>query len=122
MTLPLPEQLRGQAAALLQAWRVPDTAVEVLYNPRLSTAAGRAFVRMGRIELNPHLLAKVPAQLSEILAHETAHIAAARLFGPRVAAHGRHWRALMRLAGFAPNVTHNIPIDRKRAKPRRLRN
>lgn len=110
MNLPDADELVARAAALLQQWRVPNTVVAVAWNDRLTTTAGRAFVRAGRIELNPTLLARAPGQLPMVLTHETAHVAAARLFGPDIAAHGRHWRALMRLAGFPPEVTHKIPV------------
>lgn len=110
VSLPDEAELVRRATALLAQWRVLDTAVTVVWNDRLTTTAGRAFVRAGRIELNPTLLARAPDQLPMVLTHETAHVAAARLFGPEIAAHGRHWRALMRLAGFAPEVTHKIPL------------
>jgi predicted SprT family Zn-dependent metalloprotease len=109
--LPTPEQLEQRAAELFASWRVLDTAVEVSWNGRLSTTAGRAFVRGGRIELNPKLLAKSPDQVETVLIHEAAHIAAFRLFGANIPAHGRHWRSLMRIAGQEPNVTHKMPVD-----------
>jgi predicted SprT family Zn-dependent metalloprotease len=109
--LPDAAELERRAAALLAAWRVRDTQVQVVWNERLATTAGRAFQRQGRVELNPTLLGRAPEQLAAVLAHEAAHIAAFRLFGPSIAAHGRHWRALMRLAGFEPAVTHDIPLD-----------
>lgn len=95
---------------LLAQWRVVDTAVCVLWNERLTTTAGRAFLQNGRIELNPTLLARALDQLPMVLTHEAAHIAAFRLFGANIAAHGRHWRSLMRLAGYAPEITHKIPV------------
>ncbi|MBL9076957.1 MAG: SprT-like domain-containing protein [Planctomycetes bacterium] len=123
MTLPTEAELERRTAELLAAWRVRDTAVAVRWNRRLSSTAGRAFQRSGRIELNPTLLARAPAELPMVLAHEAAHIAAFRLFGPNVAAHGRHWRSLMRLAGHEPAVTHDIPVDDPRlpGRPRRRR-
>jgi predicted SprT family Zn-dependent metalloprotease len=111
VTLPEADELERRAAGLLQQWRVKDTAVRVVWNPRLSTTAGRAFLRNARIELNPTLLAREPGQLPGVLAHEAAHIATFRLFGPNVSAHGRHWRSLMRIAGHEPEVTHRIPVD-----------
>ncbi|MBX3465018.1 MAG: SprT-like domain-containing protein [Planctomycetes bacterium] len=111
MTLPSAAELEHRAAGLLAQWRVHETAVRVQWNPRLSTTAGRAFLRGARIELNPTLLGRAPDQLPMVLAHEAAHIAAFRLFGPNIPAHGRHWRSLMRLAGHAPEVTHRIPVD-----------
>lgn len=118
--LPSAEELQRRAAQLLADWRVPDAAIDVAWNDRLKTSAGRAFVRHGRIELNPHLLGRAPEQVQMVLTHEAAHIAAARLFGPAVPAHGRHWRSLMRLAGLPPKVTHDIPIEPRR-RPRRRR-
>ena len=109
--LPPSSELEQRARALLRAWRVVDAGVEVLWNERLTTTVGRAFVRRGRVELNPHLLRRAPDQLAAVRVHETAHVAAFRLFGEHVPAHGRHWRSLMRLAGHEPEVTHRIPLD-----------
>jgi len=109
--LPDADELAQRAAGLLRQWRVADAAVRVVWNDRLTTTAGRAFLRNARIELNPRLLAREPGQLPTVLAHETAHIAAFRLFGPNIPAHGRQWRSLMRLAGHEPDVTHRIPVD-----------
>lgn len=117
MRLPAPAELERRVAELLTQWRVVDTAVCVRWNDRLTTTAGRAFLRNGRIELNPALLARAPDQLPVVLVHEAAHIAAFRLFGANIPAHGRHWRSLMRLAGQPPDVTHKIPV----AKARRTR-
>lgn len=119
--LPSPAELRERAQRLLALWRVPDTAVDVVYNPRLTSSLGRAFVRRGLIELNPTLLRRAPDQTAMVLAHEAAHVAAARLFGPAVPAHGRHWRGLMRLAGHEPKVTHDVPVEGRRTAPRRRR-
>ncbi|MFO1077372.1 MAG: SprT-like domain-containing protein [Planctomycetota bacterium] len=121
MTAPLPPvaDLERRAAALLTAWRVHDAVVEVLWNDRLSTSAGRAFVRNGRIELNPNLLADHPAHIETVLVHEAAHVAAFRLFGEAAEAHGRHWRALMRAAGHPPAITHDLPVPRRASSRRR---
>jgi predicted SprT family Zn-dependent metalloprotease len=123
VTLPAADELQRRAAELLAGWRVRDTAVLVQWNERLTTTAGRAFLRGGRIELNPVLLGRAPDQLPMVLTHEAAHIAAFRLFGANIQPHGRHWRSLMRLAGHEPAVTHDIPVDdlRPAAKARRRR-
>ena len=97
--LPTPEQLELRAAELFTQWRVIDTEIVVSWNGRLSTTAGRAFVKSGRIELNPSLLAKSLDQVDVVLTHEAAHVAAFRMFGANIPAHGRHWRSLMRSAG-----------------------
>jgi predicted SprT family Zn-dependent metalloprotease len=121
--LPTADRLAARAAELLAAWRVLDTRCEVRWNDRLATTAGRAFVRRGLVELNPTLLAAAPEQIDVVLVHEVAHVAAHRLYGEGIAAHGRHWRALMRLAGLPPAITHDIPLDavRDRAPARRKR-
>lgn len=118
--LPTPEQLQRRCAQLFELWRVLDKEVEVSWNRRLSTTAGRAYVRRGCIELNPRLLARVPEEVDGVLTHEAAHVAAYRLFGANIPAHGRHWRALMRTAGQEPRVTHKLPVEglRRRAKAR----
>ncbi|MFY9341950.1 MAG: SprT family zinc-dependent metalloprotease [Planctomycetota bacterium] len=118
MSLPTAAELTTRASELLAGWRVADTRIRVRWNRRLTTTAGRAFQRNGRIELNPTLLAKAPTELPAVLVHEAAHIAAFRLFGPNIPAHGRHWRSLMRLAGHEPAVTHDIPVDDVRAAAR----
>ncbi|MCR9246078.1 MAG: SprT-like domain-containing protein [bacterium] len=110
MTLPPVEDLQRRAVELFELWRVRDTAVDVAYNRRLRTCAGRAFVENGLIELNPHVLEGAPEEVDGVLVHEAAHVAAWRLFGNAAEAHGRHWRALMRLAGAPPDVTHDLPI------------
>ena len=123
VSLPTPEQLQRRVAALFGQWRVLDTEVQVTWNGRLSTTAGRAFVRGGRIELNPKLLADAPEQVEVVLTHEAAHVAAFRLFGEHIPAHGRHWRSLMRMVGQQPDVTHKMPVEhlRRHKRPRRRR-
>ncbi|MFN0183859.1 MAG: SprT-like domain-containing protein [Aquabacterium sp.] len=117
--LPTAAELAVRATERLRAWRVVDTAVRVAWNERLTTTAGRAFLRLGQIELNPTLMQQAPNQLDMVLTHEAAHLAAFRLFGPNIAAHGRHWRSLMRLAGYPPEVTHKIPVGQVRRARRR---
>jgi SprT protein len=108
--LPAAAELERRVADQMRRWRVPAGEVRVAWNPQLTTTAGRAFLRQGRIELNPHLLERAPDQLQTVLVHEAAHLAAHRLFGEHAGAHGRHWRALMRLAGLPPDITHSIPV------------
>ncbi|MEO6597527.1 MAG: SprT family zinc-dependent metalloprotease [Planctomycetota bacterium] len=119
MTLPDCAELERRTAELLAQWRVVHTAVRVLWNDRLTTTAGRAFLRNGCIELNPTLLVRAPDQIPVVLTHEAAHIAAFRLFGANIPAHGRHWRSLMRLAGLPPDVTHKMPVTKLRRGRRR---
>ena len=116
MSLPPAAELERDAAELLRQWRVADTNIRVFWNDRLTTTAGRAFVKLGSVELNPTLLRRAPDQLRVVLTHEVAHIAAARLFGANIAAHGRHWRSLMAHAGLPPDITHKIPVPNVRGR------
>lgn len=118
--LPPRDELEDRVDELFRLWRVPPgPRVRVDWNERLRTTAGRAFGGE-RIELNPELLGDSPDALRTVLVHEAAHVAAVRLFGPRVAAHGRHWRGLMRLAGLPPDITHDLPVRRDRRRRRWL--
>ena len=72
-------------------------AVSVTWNPRMRTAAGRAFARQSRIELNPRLQ-DLPegdreAELRNTFLHELAHLVAyARAGRKRIQPHGEEWR------------------------------
>ena len=72
-------------------------AVTVSWNSRMRTAAGRAFAREWRIELNPRLQ-DLPgeareAELRNTFLHELAHLVAfARVGRKRIAPHGPEWR------------------------------
>jgi SprT protein len=110
VTLPDRAELERRTAELFAQWRVAGQPVAVRWNVRLQTSAGRAFVRAGSIELNPNLLGPHPERVDAVLVHEAAHVAAFRLFGPVAKAHGRHWRALVRLAGQVPSVVHDLPV------------
>ena len=100
----------------MRHWRVPGPRATVGWNERLRSTAGRAFGREGRIELNPRLLAHRQRELHVVLVHEAAHLAAHRLYGPSVPPHGRHWRALMRLCGLPPAITHDLPVPPARRR------
>jgi len=64
------------------------------------------------IRYNARLLERHPqAFLSQTVPHETAHLVAFSLFGPRIPPHGREWRAIMTLFGAAPERCHNYRVD-----------
>jgi SprT protein len=76
--------------------------------------AGQARTRDGRaceIRYNLALLARHPEDfLARTVPHETAHLVAFRLCGPRVKPHGHEWEAIMRLFGAEPSRCHNYDI------------
>lgn len=95
--------------------------VRVSWNRRMRTAAGRAFTREGRIELNPRLQ-ELPeeirdAELRATFLHELAHlVASARAGRRRIAPHGPEWRQACRDLGI-PGEDRCHALD---FQPRRL--
>ncbi len=94
------EALTLVASELCREHRLDELAerVEVRWNPRMRTAAGRAFTKIWRIELNPRLQSLPEGQrereLRSTFLHELAHLfATARSPGRRIAPHGDEWRA-----------------------------
>lgn len=127
-TAALVEQERRRIAELLCVW-TPEAVEEVVeeamtcwgvarwrnayrwsWNPRLRTTIGRAFLKEGRVELNPVLLARHPQETRKVVIHEFAHLVAFRR-AKREPAHGPTWRALMRAAGQPPRATHTLPVE-----------
>lgn len=114
-----PEAVEAVADAAFAAWGAGEARKEFhwIWNPRLRTTAGRAFLREGRVELNPLLLARHPEVVRQVVIHEFAHLVAHRR-RPREPGHGPAWRALMRAAGLLPRASHRLPVDDLR-RPRR---
>jgi predicted SprT family Zn-dependent metalloprotease len=106
-----------------RTWGVPSLAatVEIRFSDRLEHSLGRCKPTLGLVTLAAELDSGDPAVLAEVLCHEVAHVAAERLHGPRVAAHGAEWQALLRAAGFEPRVfarESTIPRARRRRQRR----
>ncbi|MCB9888474.1 MAG: SprT-like domain-containing protein [Planctomycetes bacterium] len=110
--LPDESTLEARARRLFAAWDCLEQLghVEVWWNPRLRTTAGRAIPLKLRIELNPTLLARAVDRIDEVLAHEAAHLAATLRYGRRIRAHGPEWAGLLAQAGWPVRVTHDLPV------------
>ena len=117
-TLPTEEELEAKACAFFEAWGLLDRLahVEVRWNPRLRTSAGRCLPKRLQIELNPWLMARVPDRIDEVLAHEAAHLATSLVHGFRVRPHGQEWAGYMAKLGLPPRVTHNFPVERSKRR------
>lgn len=64
------------------------------------------------VRYNAQLLERHPqAFLAQTVPHETAHLVAYSLFGPRISPHGRQWRTIMGLFGAPPERCHNYNVD-----------
>ncbi len=120
--LPSEEEIAEKVAWILGSWGCERPAcLEVRWNFRLRTAAGRAVLEKDlRVELNPHLLARHPEQFLPTLVHELAHIMVFCLYGRTPKAHGSEWQSLMRRAGQDPQARHSMNVDGLRRKRRKF--
>jgi len=109
------EQLARRHTARLidQAVRhfaVVTPAVRIGFDLR-GMSAGQFRSRNGRdfeIRYNPALLARHGQDfLDRTVPHETAHLIALRLYGPRIQPHGREWQSIMRIFGAIPDRCHS---------------
>lgn len=111
------------AADLVREKELPALAavISVSWNPRMRTAAGRAFARDSRIELNSRLQDLPDGarqdELRKTFLHELAHlIAFARAGRRRIQPHGAEWQQACRDLGIpGENRCHALDF-----KPRRI--
>ena len=85
-------------------WGEPglENGLEIGFSAQMRRSVGRCYPNRGVIRLAARLLEGGADLLDEALAHEAAHIAVHRLYGPGRKPHGKEWQALMRNAGFEP--------------------
>jgi predicted SprT family Zn-dependent metalloprotease len=111
-------ELERKARELLRTLDSPElaTSVEVEWNARLCSAAGRADYRRKRVSLNPRLHEHDSAEIDRTLRHELAHLLAqARAGRRRVAPHGAEWKKACRDLGIANEPrTHTLPFPIQR--------
>jgi predicted SprT family Zn-dependent metalloprotease len=99
------ELLRAHGAARIAA------EVQVQWNARLKSCAGRADYRNKLISLNPRLH-EHPPEIDRTLRHELAHLLAQFRAGRRrILPHGQEWRAACHDLGIADEKRcHNLPF------------
>jgi len=95
----------------------------VSWNSRMRTAAGRAFLQTGQIELNPKLQklsdAVREAEIASTFFHELAHlISYARAKGKKIPPHGEEWKQACRDLGI-PDEDRCHSLDFEARKIRR---
>lgn len=90
--------------------------VEVRWNARMQTTAGRAWWPDRRIELNPKLKDCAPDETWRTLKHELAHLVAYERCGRRrIDPHGPEWRGACSELGIPnENPFHTLPFKRRR--------
>jgi len=88
------------------------STVQVEWNARLFSAAGRADFRRTLVSLNPRLREHDDAEIDRTLRHELAHLLAQFRAGRRrVSPHGAEWRKACRDLGIGEESrTHALPF------------
>lgn len=96
------------------------TTIEVVWNARLRSTAGRATHSQSLIELNPKLKRFGDEEVTRTALHELAHLVAhKRNFGRRIQAHGLEWQqACVDLGIGGESVTHSLPLGSHRQRRR----
>ncbi|MFM2171606.1 MAG: hypothetical protein RI957_1835 [Verrucomicrobiota bacterium] len=117
-------QLTGQCSQWLIALGMDHLArrVVVVWNSRMRSTAGRAWLKDSRIELNPRLKDLDAKHIDTTLRHELAHlIAFARAEGRRISAHGVEWRKACADLGIPDEKScHRLPLPSRRQQIRYL--
>jgi predicted SprT family Zn-dependent metalloprotease len=114
--------LEAKAREILAALDATELGreVQVEWNARLFSAAGRADSRRNLISLNPRLREHDTAEIDRTLRHELAHLLAQFRTGPRrIPPHGAQWRRACRDLGIADEARcHTLPFPvKQRARP-----
>lgn len=92
--------------------------VQVTWNPRMRTTAGRAWWPARAIELNPKLKDFSQNEVWRTLKHELAHLIAYERAGRRkIAPHGAEWQDACAELGIAGESTyHSLPLKGRKMK------
>ena len=79
---------------------------EVAMNGRLTSTAGRAFLKSGKLEFSTSLyVANREAFLNDTVPHEFAHLVAYQVYGDE--GHGAGWKSVMVALGYEPTRCHS---------------
>jgi SprT protein len=96
--------------------------IQVEWNARLFSAAGRADSHRKLVSLNPRLREQDAAEIDRTLRHELAHLLAQFRTGRRrISPHGPEWRRACRDLGIADETRcHTLPFPVKKRERRFL--
>ena len=108
------ECLEAKAREILRAVGATDLipVVQVEWNSRLRSAAGRAHYERRLVSLNPRLRGHGAAEIDRTLRHELAHLVAHLRAGRRrISPHGPEWRQACRHLGIGDEQRcHSLPF------------
>lgn len=110
----------GDAISLLEAHAGERYAksVNIVWNKRMRSTAGRAFLNQAKVELNPKLLelgAEALSHVRQTLLHELAHLLAHQRYGRGISAHGAEWKQACADMGIpGESATHTLPLPSNR--------
>jgi SprT protein len=95
--------------------------VQIVWNKRMRSTAGRAYLNLAKVELNPRLLyigADPLGNVRQTLLHELAHLLAYHRHGAKILAHGNEWKQACADLGIpGESATHSLPLpSRKQQK------
>jgi len=110
----------GDAISLLskQVGESYASSVKIVWNRRMRSTAGRAFLNHAKVELNPKLLELGEEALEHVqqtLLHELAHLLAHQRHGHGISAHGVEWKQACADMGIpGESATHTLPLPSNR--------
>jgi predicted SprT family Zn-dependent metalloprotease len=97
--------------------------VSIVWNKRMRSTAGRAFLNLAKVELNPKLLHLGDDPLRHVqqtLLHELAHLLAHHRHSrsrKRISAHGSEWKqACVDLGIPGESATHSLPLPSRKQR------
>ena len=89
--------------------------LQVIWNARMRSAAGRAFWPEAKVELNPQLRGISEEEVERTLRHELAHILVFARYGTRRKPHGAEWRLFCTQLGIPDETaTHSLALPARR--------
>lgn len=106
----------GDAISLLAQHTSESYAqtVNIVWNRRMRSTAGRAFLNHAKVELNPRLLElgeEALIHVRQTLLHELAHLLAHQRYGYGISAHGAEWKQACSDMGIpGESATHSLPL------------
>jgi SprT protein len=116
--------LEANALEILRALDADELGreIQVEWNARLYSAAGRADSHRKLVSLNPRLREQDAAEIDRTLRHELAHLLAQFRAGRRrISPHGPEWRRACRDLGIADEARcHTMPFPVKKRERRFL--